>query len=175
MPAYSPLPLLCKRFSPSPAARLTHHPYPPCRCFSAEKLHHYLCVISLAICVLANFKTKKEKKRKKRKERKKQEDAVEEERRYFASSLRVAWLARRGLTIWLSDLATAFCSSSLITLIITQTRLGRSAKNSHPSRQTSLFRKPRISVVLCCVFSLQYSLLFRCRFRTFVVATYQSP
>jgi len=116
-----------------------------------------ICVIPLAICVLANSKKKK-----------RNENSTEEQS-HFAFSLRVAWLVRSLTT---RRLAAAFCSSSFITLIIIRIRL-EVRETLTLTTNISLPCTPYlVSIVLCCVFSLQYSLLFRCRFRAFVVATY---
>lgn len=134
-----------------------------CRCFSAEKLHHYLCNIAGYLCACKNGKT-----------RKKQEDTIEE-RRYFSLS-RFVWLGLRD-GAWQRVLAAAFCSSSLINAHNHSNSSRPKCEELSPlTTNISLPWTPYlVSVVLCCVFSLQYSLLFRCRFRAFVVATYQSP
>jgi len=145
--AYLPLPLLCKRFSPC------NHPRQP-RVLSTTirsvAVHSslsiaasrprkciFICVISLLSMCLQIQKKKKN------------EDIIEK-RRHFAFSLRVAWLAR-DLT-WC--LAAAFCSSSLITLMITQIRLGRNARklfHPHDKHLSSVNPVPRLGCSLLCL------------------------
>lgn len=156
--AYSPLPLLCKRLSPSPTARLIHPlsalslPIFPALSLllGREKTApHCLCVMSLAICVLANSKKKK-------KQKSRNEDTNED----TTLSRFVCGLAcATGLNNATFDLAAAFCSSSLITLIITKNSSRPKCEELSPpptphDKHLSFREPPRIPRLGCSLLCL---------------------